>query len=107
MTVENIVLPVTLKNDKFTEYIGEPYNVLAASGSGNGGQATSPPSPFKPENIVSLTNGACSPIYTTFSYLMLFQEHVKTASVGGRPQNAQMQSLGGVEVSSPRHSIAV
>ncbi|KAF3070975.1 putative peptidase s41 family protein [Daldinia childiae] len=97
MSVADIMTPVTLQNDKFTEYIGEPYSVLAASGNGNGGQATSPSSPFKPENIVLLTDGACSSTCTTFSYLMLFQERVKTVSVGGRPQNTQMQSLGGVE----------
>ncbi|KAI0130801.1 hypothetical protein F4814DRAFT_456784 [Daldinia grandis] len=96
-TVEDIMSPVTLQNDRFTEYIGEPYSVLAESGNGNAGQATFPPSPFKPENIVLLTDGACSSTCTTFSYLMLFQERVKTVSVGGRPQNTQMQSLGGVE----------
>lgn len=107
MTVEDIMSPVTLQNDKFTEYIGEPYNVLAASGNGNGNgsHTTSPPSPFTPENIVLLTDGACSSTCTTFSYLMLFQERVKTVSVGGRPQNTQMQSLGGVEVSSSSYAI--
>ncbi|KAI1801423.1 hypothetical protein F4811DRAFT_563966 [Daldinia bambusicola] len=95
-TVDDIVAPVTLHNDRFTQYIGEPSDVFDTTGSSsNGSQATSPP--FKPENIVLLTDGACSSTCTTFSYLMLFQERVKTVSVGGRPQNTQMQSLGGVE----------
>ncbi|KAI1471239.1 uncharacterized protein F4812DRAFT_467403 [Daldinia caldariorum] len=97
-TVDDIMAPVTLHNDRFTQYIGEPNNVLDTTGSlSNGSQAEASPPPFKSENIVLLTDGACSSTCTTFSYLMLFQERVKTVSVGGRPQNAQMQSLGGVE----------
>ncbi|KAI1481324.1 hypothetical protein F4774DRAFT_374981 [Daldinia eschscholtzii] len=91
-TVDDIMSPITLQNDKFSQYIGEPNNVLDTTG--NGSQASPP---FKPENIVLLTDGACSSTCTTFSYLTLFQEHVKTVSVGGRPQNGEMQSLGGVE----------
>ncbi|KAI8959426.1 hypothetical protein F5Y11DRAFT_368063 [Daldinia sp. FL1419] len=92
-TVQDITAPVVLQNDRFTQYIGEPFTELTVDGD----TTKSSPSPFKPENIVLLTDGACSSTCTTFSYLMLFQERVKTVSVGGRPQNTQMQSLGGVE----------
>ncbi|KAI1781219.1 hypothetical protein F4818DRAFT_398389 [Hypoxylon cercidicola] len=95
-TSDEILTPVTLQGDQFTAYIRQP----AISGftlTGTGDRSNPPPASFKPENIVLLTDGTCGSTCTIFSYLMIFQANVTTVSVGGRPQNGPMQSVGGVE----------
>ncbi|KAI0385417.1 hypothetical protein F5Y04DRAFT_276747 [Hypomontagnella monticulosa] len=98
-SASQVMTPVTLKDDKFTGYIGEvdfgDEGGIFLSGTGN--RSNLPPAAFKPENVVLLTDGNCASTCTVFSYLMFFQMNTKTVTVGGRPQAAPIQSIGGTE----------
>ncbi|KOS36343.1 hypothetical protein ACN38_g12924 [Penicillium nordicum] len=50
--------------------------------------------PFAPEDILIITDGACSSACPTFTKMMKY-EGVKTLSFGGRPQHGPMQAMGG------------
>lgn len=50
--------------------------------------------PFAPEDILIITDGACSSACPTFVKMMKY-EGVKTLSFGGRPQHGPMQVMGG------------
>ncbi|CAI7669875.1 unnamed protein product [Penicillium discolor] len=50
--------------------------------------------PFAPEDILIITDGACSSACPTFVKMMKY-EGVKTLSFGGRPQHGPMQAMGG------------
>ncbi|KAJ5608192.1 hypothetical protein N7537_004811 [Penicillium hordei] len=50
--------------------------------------------PFAPEDILIITDGACSSACPTFTKMMKY-EGVKTLSFGGRPQHGPMQTMGG------------
>ncbi|KAI1496509.1 peptidase S41 family protein [Biscogniauxia marginata] len=98
-TVDEIISPVSLKNDQFTAYQNAPLNMPAFEFNltGVGSRANPPPAVFSPENVVILTDGTCGSTCTLFSYLLLFQLNVKSTAVGGRPQVGPMQSIAGVE----------
>lgn len=98
-TVEDILSPVALKGDLFTAYQQAPLNATDPQFNltGVGTKANPPPSVFKPEDIVILTDGTCGSTCTLFSYLMILQLNVKTVVVGGRPITGPMQSIAGVE----------
>ncbi|KAL6690938.1 hypothetical protein J3F84DRAFT_352858 [Trichoderma pleuroticola] len=68
-----------------------PINIF---GLGGGLNETEPP--FKPENIVVLTDGRCSSTCTTFVNHMV-PYGVRVFAAGGRPQNGPMQGIGGVK----------
>ncbi|UKZ74897.1 hypothetical protein TrVFT333_002567 [Trichoderma virens FT-333] len=68
-----------------------PINIFGLGGGLNG---TSPP--FKPENIVILTDGQCSSTCTIFINHMI-PYGVRVFASGGRPQNGPMQGIGGVK----------
>ncbi|RJE21019.1 hypothetical protein PHISCL_06640 [Aspergillus sclerotialis] len=53
--------------------------------------------PFAAEDILLVTNGACSSTCTIFSELMKNQGGVRSLAFGGRPQLGPMQALGGVK----------
>ncbi|KUJ09328.1 uncharacterized protein LY89DRAFT_657656 [Mollisia scopiformis] len=55
------------------------------------------PQPFPAENIVILTDGYCASACSIFTEFMTRQAGVKTIAVGGRPQNAPMQAIGGTK----------
>ncbi len=58
----------------------------------------SPPAreqPFKPEDIIMLHDGDCTSTCATFSDLLQEQAGVKSVVMGGRPQYAPMQAVGG------------
>ena len=57
--------------------------------------STVPPQPFSTENIVILTDGYCASSCTLFTTFMTTQGNVTTITIGGRPQNAPMQAMGG------------
>ncbi|KAK4655402.1 hypothetical protein QC762_302180 [Podospora pseudocomata] len=89
--------PVILDNDTFTAYQYHPWNqtedVFNITGAGN--RANVPPSPFTVENIVLLTDGACSSTCATLARLLYSVNgtnnakiKIKTAVVGGRPDPA-------------------
>ncbi|KAI0142315.1 hypothetical protein F4776DRAFT_501523 [Hypoxylon sp. NC0597] len=96
-SLDEFLSPVTLKDDKFTAYVQQVLQTPNFTLTGTGSRSNPPPALFKPENIVLLTDGNCGSTCTIFSYLMIFQQDVKTVSVGGRPQAGVMQSIGGVE----------
>ncbi|KAI1139996.1 hypothetical protein F5Y05DRAFT_338061 [Hypoxylon sp. FL0543] len=96
-SVDEFLTPITLKDDKFTAYVQQVLETPGFTLTGTGNRSNPPPALFKPENIVLLTDGNCGSTCTIFSYLMIFQQDVKTVSVGGRPQAGVMQSVGGVE----------
>ncbi|KAI5920368.1 peptidase S41 family protein [Camillea tinctor] len=98
-TVNEIISPVTLKNDRFTAYQNTPLDMPASDFNltGTGSRSNPPAAVFSPENVVILTDGTCGSTCTLFSYLLLFQLNVKTVAVGGRPQTGPMQSIAGVE----------
>ncbi|KAL6815297.1 hypothetical protein GGI42DRAFT_105087 [Trichoderma sp. SZMC 28013] len=68
-----------------------PINIFGLGGALNG---TEPP--FKPENIVILTDGQCSSTCTVFINHMI-PYGVRVFASGGRPQNGPMQGIGGVK----------
>ncbi|KAI0181273.1 hypothetical protein GGR52DRAFT_523579 [Hypoxylon sp. FL1284] len=106
-STDEILDPVTLQGDQFTAYIRETDSTIPGlketlyANNITGPANKTNPSPksavFEPENIVLLTDGTCGSTCTIFAYLMMFQANVTTVSVGGRPQNGPMQSIGGVE----------
>ncbi|KAM7202005.1 putative peptidase [Rhypophila sp. PSN 637] len=98
-TIDEILEPVILKNDRFTAYQSTPLNQTSSTWNltGTGHRSNPPPAVFKPENVVLLTDGTCGSTCTLFSYLMIHQLGIKTTVLGGRPQTGPMQSVGGVE----------
>ena len=56
------------------------------------------PQPFPAENIVILTDGGCGSACSSFTTFMTHQAGVQTIVVGGRPQDAPMQAVGGTKV---------
>lgn len=52
--------------------------------------------PFKPENILIITDGVCASTCTTFVNLMTNVGGVRAVSFGGRPRLEPMQAMGGV-----------
>lgn len=52
--------------------------------------------PFKPEDILILTDGVCASTCTTFVNLMTRVASVRALSFGGRPRLEAMQAMGGV-----------
>ncbi|RDL35438.1 ClpP [Venustampulla echinocandica] len=53
--------------------------------------------PFKPENIIMLTDGFCASTCSLFSEFMRLQGGVKVVTLGGRPQDGPIQAVGGVK----------
>ncbi|TEA18781.1 Peptidase S41 family protein ustP [Colletotrichum sidae] len=52
---------------------------------------------FSPENMVVVTDGGCASTCTIFTGLLVREHGVRTIALGGRPLNAAMQAVGGVE----------
>ncbi|KAF2711129.1 peptidase S41 family protein-like protein [Pleomassaria siparia CBS 279.74] len=97
--------PVETNGDKYTS-TGRwnlndpliPWNSGGINITGYGPLANvSNASPFKPENIVILTDGYCASTCTIFSELMTKQAGVKTIALGGRSNKNQIQAIGGVK----------
>lgn len=53
--------------------------------------------PWKPEDIVILTDGLCASACTVFTGLMVRNFGIRTIALGGRPMNKPMQAMGGVK----------
>jgi len=98
-SVDEILSPVTLQDDRFTAYQKTPLNQTSDTYNltGTGSKADPPAAVFLPENVVLLTDGTCGSTCTLFAYLMIMQRDVKTVTVGGRPQTGPVQSIAGVE----------
>ena len=96
--------PNTFMGDNFTSIIRwnlsdpliEPANNVQPNGFGN--RTGLPPSrPFAPEDIIILYDGYCASTCAIFSEFMTQQAGVKTISIGGRPNDEKMQTVGGVK----------
>ncbi|EXU95569.1 peptidase S41 family protein [Metarhizium robertsii] len=59
-----------------------------------GGEARAP---WKPENMVILTDGLCASACTIFTGLLVRNFGIRTIALGGRPLNKPMQAIGGVK----------
>ncbi|KID62943.1 Peptidase S41 family protein ustP [Metarhizium brunneum] len=53
--------------------------------------------PWKPENMVILTDGLCASACTIFTGLLVRNFGIRTIALGGRPLNKPMQAIGGVK----------
>lgn len=53
--------------------------------------------PFKPEDLIILSDGICASTCSLFTELMVQQSGVKTLAVGGRPNTGPMQPVGGTK----------
>lgn len=90
--------------DNFTSIIrwnmSDPLNVLNSGGieiSGYGNRSNFTDQPFESTNIVLLYDGYCASTCAIFSELMRQQGNVSSIVLGGRPQYAEQQSVGGVK----------
>ncbi|OJD31513.1 peptidase s41 family protein [Diplodia corticola] len=90
--------------DNFTSIIrwnmSDPLNVLNSGGievSGYGNRSNFTDQPFESTNMVLLYDGYCASTCAIFSELMRQQGNVSSIVVGGRPQYAAQQAVGGVK----------
>lgn len=98
--------PEKFKDDSFTTLL--KYNLsdpletsdevyaLGVNMTGYLGRAASK-QPFKPENIILLTDGICASTCSLFTELMVQQAGVRTLAVGGIPSSGPMQVVGGTK----------
>lgn len=56
-----------------------------------------PEAPFKPENIVIITDGTCASACGILTGLLTRNHGIRTIAMGGRPLNHAMQAMGGVK----------
>ncbi|UNI19459.1 hypothetical protein JDV02_005641 [Purpureocillium takamizusanense] len=61
------------------------------------GPAPIPEQPFKPENILIITDGTCASACTILTGLLTRNQGVRTVALGGRPLPYPMQAMGGVK----------
>ena len=96
--------PNEFYGDNFTSIIrwnlsdptNTPANGVQVNGYGN--RTGLPPSrPFAAENIILLYDGYCASTCAIFSEFMTEQAGIKTISIGGRPRDEPMQTVGGVK----------
>ncbi|CZR62937.1 uncharacterized protein PAC_12834 [Phialocephala subalpina] len=97
--------PNVQKGDNFTANYRPPLNDTVWDESVDGldvygypgANSETFPQPFPAENIVILTDGFCASACSIFAELLTRQAGIKTVVVGGRPQNAPMQAIGGTK----------
>ena len=65
--------------------------------TGYGANVPAPPTTFKPENIIMVSNGYCASACTAISHFLKWQAKVKSVVIGGRPQTGPMQHPGYVQ----------
>lgn len=81
--------PVTLGGQNVTNILR--YNLTEIFPPAQGQQA------FAAEDIVVVTDGTCGSTCTIFTGLLVREQGVRTIAMGGRPVEAAMQAVGGVE----------
>ncbi|KAF7559963.1 hypothetical protein G7046_g4203 [Stylonectria norvegica] len=62
-----------------------------------GSKSPIPIAPFKPEDIIIVTDGTCASACNIFTGLLTRNEGVRTIALGGRPLLLAMQAMGGVK----------
>ncbi|PSN74739.1 hypothetical protein BS50DRAFT_22919 [Corynespora cassiicola Philippines] len=65
--------------------------------TGYGDRSNFTSDPFKPEDIIILSDGICASTCSLFTELMVQQSGVKTLAIGGRPSTGPMQPVGGTK----------
>ncbi|KAF2496952.1 peptidase S41 family protein-like protein [Lophium mytilinum] len=104
---DDMTPPASFNNDRFTNLLR--YNLsnpltstsdefsIGVTVTGYLDRANFTAQPFKPENIVILSNGICASTCSLFTELMHTQSGVRTIALGGRPQLGPMQAVGGTK----------
>ncbi|KAF2851879.1 peptidase S41 family protein-like protein [Plenodomus tracheiphilus IPT5] len=99
--------PEEFHNDKFTALL--KYNLsdpvttsnerlaVGITVTGYGDRSNFTQDPFRPEDIILLSDGVCASTCSIFVELMSQQSGVRTLAVGGRPQLGAMQAVGGTK----------
>ncbi|KAF3009674.1 hypothetical protein E8E13_008237 [Curvularia kusanoi] len=99
--------PIQKNNDKFTSLL--KYNLsdpattssetlaigITVTGYNSRSNFTTPP--FRPEDLVILTDGICASTCAIFLELMVQQSNIRTIAVGGRPEPGPMVAVGGTK----------
>ncbi|KAE9364686.1 hypothetical protein N431DRAFT_474269 [Stipitochalara longipes BDJ] len=101
---EDPFYPLDINNgDNFTALSRTPLNSTLYDETtdfiipyGYAGQPENP-QPFATENIILLTDGICASACSIFAEFLTRQAGIKTIVVGGRPQIAPMQAIGGTK----------
>ncbi|KAF3256388.1 hypothetical protein TWF192_001813 [Orbilia oligospora] len=95
--------PANVYGDQFTNILTYDLNNMLAVGdlsydvTGYGDRAsyrTRPP-PFRPENIILVTDGVCASTCGIFAEFLRNQQRVRTVVVGGRPNGEPSAAVGG------------
>ncbi|KAJ4244181.1 hypothetical protein NW762_014562 [Fusarium torreyae] len=96
--------PYTVTGQNVTEGFSTNYSRpvfrdpdLYYNGYDPSGETIFSESPFKPENILIVTDGFCGSACTIFTGLMARNQGVRTLALGGRPQKQAMQAMGGTK----------
>ncbi|KAF2801707.1 peptidase S41 family protein [Mytilinidion resinicola] len=104
---DDMTPPTSFNNDNFTNLLR--YNLsnpltstssefsIGVTVTGYLDRANFTTQPFKPEDIVILSDGICASTCSLFAELMHTQSGVRTIALGGRPQLGPMQAVGGTK----------
>ncbi|KAF2746168.1 peptidase S41 family protein-like protein [Sporormia fimetaria CBS 119925] len=86
----NLTDPLVSSSDRFS--VG-----IVMTGYGDRTSFRNAGDPFKPEDIVLLTDGLCASTCALFTELMVQQSGVRSIVLGGRPSTGPMQTVGGTK----------
>ncbi|KAF2021129.1 peptidase S41 family protein [Aaosphaeria arxii CBS 175.79] len=84
----NLSDPIATSSDRYS---------IGVTMTGYGSRSNIKDDPFKPEDIILLTDGICASTCSLFTELMVQQSGVKTIAIGGRPETGPMQAVGGTK----------
>lgn len=83
--------------DVTVPYLSEPDLFLRGYEPNSAGNTSNREPPWKPENIVIMTDGLCASACSIFTGLLVRNFGIRTIALGGRPMNKPMQAIGGVK----------
>ncbi|KAF4451167.1 hypothetical protein F53441_5866 [Fusarium austroafricanum] len=94
-TVKGQNVTAALQTDKTVPWTDDPTSYI------NGFDPEMEPlvkeAPFKPENILIVTDGVCASACGILTGLLTRNHNIRTLALGGRPMNTAMQAMGGVK----------
>ncbi|KAF1951614.1 hypothetical protein CC80DRAFT_424511 [Byssothecium circinans] len=103
----NMYPPTKFNGDSFTDLLrynlSDPFTTtsdrfsIGVEMTGHGSRSNFTEDPFKPEDLIILSDGICASTCSLFIELMVQQSGVKTLAVGGRPLSGPMQAVGGTK----------
>jgi hypothetical protein len=104
---DDFIGPVHLHGGNFTKMFQLNYSTIPLTDSNNTGivisgtnNRTGFPQVFNASDMIMLYDGYCGSTCTVFSELMKNLGGVQSIAIGGRPQLAAMQGVGGVKGSN-------